>query len=380
MCLISFASVVREQPGWELKWGLRWGWLLALPLVVSGCGDSGAEQARELRTQLDEAQVQIEAQAARIASLEHDLATATRNAGQHTQRLQTVQGLLTARTRQLQALRQQRQALLIDQRNLRQALTQAQAAIRRFNQQLLLIGQQNSFLRQRVGALDNWIRQQSSQARNQSRELASLRDAMAQIGTVQHKLDKVTAERDRLGAKLSRQEIGLSRLNSSRLGLQKQIRQLKKELTGIMGNALKLSNRIGNLQRARGYLTDKLATAGEALKQNNIQQTRNLRRLNEQLGQQRGTIEAGDRQHQQDQQTIRNLESKLASLAERDNATDPELNKTRRKLSECQRQAQQDAARISTLRNTNTSLGKMSDTNLKQIGELMQKLSACPAQ
>ncbi len=172
-------------------------WLiLLLPLVLSGCWEQDTDQAREIRTRMDEAQVRIEAQAVQIARLERTLSAAVKDARQAKQRQQALRSTLASRSQQLnalqqqrqalqqqrQALQQQRQALLLDQRNLRQALANSNATTRNFNQQLLFAGQQIRFLRERVNTLDAWIRQQANQTQTQARELARLREALDQAG------------------------------------------------------------------------------------------------------------------------------------------------------------------------------------------------------
>jgi len=200
----------------KLSWSNSKWLIFAIPLALYGCGESSAEQAaQELRTRMDEAQVQIEAQAARMARLERALATAstiTRLAGQ---RLRDANSALSSRTQQLKTLQQQRQALLQEQQNLRQALGQNQALAQRFNQQLLQIGQQNDFLRQRLDALMAEIRRQSSGTFKQTHALA----------VAQKKLVQLTAERAQSEASLAQTK-----------------------------------NRIDHLQRARRYLSDKLTT------------------------------------------------------------------------------------------------------------------------
>jgi len=165
-------------------------WLiLVLPLALSGCWEQDTDQAREIRTRMDEAQVRIEAQAAQIARLERTLSAAVKDARQAQQRQQALRSTLASRSQQLnalqqqrQALQQQRQALLLDQRNLRQALAISNATTRNFNQQLLLAGQQIRFLKERVNTLDALIRQQANQTQTQARELARLREALDQAG------------------------------------------------------------------------------------------------------------------------------------------------------------------------------------------------------
>ena len=116
----------------------------------------------------------------------------------------------------------------MDQRNLRQALTQSNATLGHFNQQLLLISQQNSFLLERVATLDAWIRQQTAVAHTQSRESATLREALNQADRQRQKLGNNIAEGNALKEKLaqcrrqaSEADARISMLRHSKAGLRK---------------------------------------------------------------------------------------------------------------------------------------------------------------
>jgi len=127
--------------------------------------------------------------------------------------------------------------------------------VRRFNQQLLFVGQQNSYLRARVNTLDAWFRQQASVAQTQSRELAALRQDRNQTSSQRQKLAAVIADR----------EARLARLQSNRSAVENKVRLLNRNLATAIDNGLRLRRRIDKLQRARLYLEDKLAAAENRL-------------------------------------------------------------------------------------------------------------------
>ncbi len=231
-------------------------WLIAaLPLILSGCGNQDTDRARELQTRMDEAQVQVEAQAARIASLERTLAVAVKASREADSRRRALSKEQLARARQVKILQQQRQALLLDQRNLRQALGVSNAALRRTNQQLLFVGQQNRFLQQRVNTLDLWLRQQSALAQAQYMELAALREARKLADAPGQKLDADTAKR---GSRMNHMQY-------NRKAVAEKIRVLHRNLAEAIDHGRRLSGKIDQLQRTRAYLADKLSASEKQL-------------------------------------------------------------------------------------------------------------------
>ncbi len=320
--------------------GCKWLFFL-LTLSLYGCSDPEAEQIRDLSTRLDEAQVHIEAQTARIAGLERRLITAA-------QGLRQTRSSATSLKHRLSTLLKQRQALLQDQNKLRLALSRSQTGLGAYNQQLLLIGQQNNFLHQRIKLLDAWLRHRTAGIHTQSREIA----------TLHAKLNKSSVEQSRLQTALAKQSLDLSSAANR-------------------GNAS--DERVEKLQRARTYLEDKLAAVGQTLKQNKSKHEANIRRAGKQLAQQSDTISAHDLQQQKDQQSILELKTKLAVLEERNTSPDPALDNFQKELLDCRHKNAEFESRGDALGLHNAELKDAEQNNLKLIGELMQQASACTA-
>ncbi len=331
--------------------------LLILPLVIAGCSDEAAERARELQTRLDEAQVHIEAQVAHSAILERRLIAAVKSSRHADQQIPALRKTLGSHVQQLNTLQKQRQALLQDQQHLRQALAQAHATTRQLNQNLLLASQQNQALHHRINALDAWIRQQSTAAHSQAKELGKLRTS----------LENIQSKRDNTHNTLA--------LRATELA--EQVKQLNQSLGQANQNIETLETRIENSKRARAYLTDKLAAANASQQELAAQQSELVKQSAQQLDKQRKVIAERDHQHDLDQQLLKEVKSKIAILEEQSTIPAPELKQAQSELADCARQGNETNEQLIQLKRKVSDLNRINQANLKQIGDIMSKAGAC---